>query len=357
MYSVGIDTHSRQHAVCILGDEGNVVKEFTVRGGPGELLRRLELIDRPFQVCYEASLGYGLLHDALAPLATRVQVAHPAELRCIFKSKRKSDRIDARKLARLLRLDEVPAIHVPTPFVREWRVTIEHRRRVVDKRTRSKNGLRALLRSLGIASPRGAALWSRKGLAWAGALEFTPLTALRRDQLVLEIEHLTGMVNAVSKALDGLAEKDPRVALLRTIPGVGPRTAEAVVAYIDKPERFSSSRRAAAYFGLVPLLDESADTKHYGHITRQGPATVRKLLVEASWRALTLSPSVRAFFERVKGGKKDRTGKALVAVAHRLVKVMLAMLKSGQPWREEDPAGKEELTGKEELAGKEAVQA
>jgi transposase len=339
MYSVGIDTRSRTHAVCILAEDGAVVKEFTVKGGVDDLVRRLGAIDGPFRACYEASLGYGVLYDRLAPVAAGVQVAHPAALRSIFRSKRKNDRIDAHKLARLVRLNEVPAIHVPSAQVREWRVVIEHRRRLIDKRTRAKNGLRAVLRSQGIQAPRGRVLWTRKGMAWAGELVLnSPLTRLRRDQLLLEIEHLTACIRAVEKALDAVASKDPRVALLRTIPGVGPRTAEAVVAYVDEPERFTTARHGAAYFGLVPCLDESAGTKRYGHITRQGPATVRKLLVEASWRAIALSPSMRAHFERIKGGKKDRTGVALVAVAHRLVKVMVAMLKSGEEWREVNAA-------------------
>jgi transposase len=288
----------------------------------------------PFRVCYEASLGYGAVHDALAPLASQVAVAHPGRLRVIFQARKKNDRIDAHKLARMMFLDELPEIHVPSVAVREWRVLIEHRRRLIDKRTAAKNGLRAVLRGQGIDAPRGNRMWTKAGAAWAASVEFaSELTALRRDQLLLEIEHMGSSIKVVEKRLDRLAEKDPRVRLLRTIPGVGPRTAEAVVAWVDKPERFTSTRHAASYFGLVPSLDESGAVKRYGRITKQGPATVRKLLVEASWRAVALEPSMRETFERVKAGKKERAGRAVVAVAHRLVRVMVAMLKSGQPWR------------------------
>lgn len=334
MYTVGIDTHSRTHAVCILDEDGKRMNEFTVKGGLAELTGALRGIDGPFRACYEASLGYGAVHDALAPIAREVAVAHPARLRVIFQAKRKNDRIDAHKLARMMFLNELPEIHVPSLAVREWRVLIEHRRRLVDKRTAAKNGLRAVLRGQGIDAPRGNKLWTKAGTAWAAAVGFaSELTALRRDQLLLEVEYLGLSIKAAEKSLDRLAEKDPRVALLRTIPGVGPRTAEAVLAWVDKPERFGSTRHAASYFGLVPSLDESGAVKRYGRITKQGPATVRKLLVEASWRSVALDPSMRAVFERVKGGKKDRTGRALVAVAHRLVRMMVAMLKSGQAWR------------------------
>jgi len=340
MYSVGIDAHDRLYALCILDEGGKVVKEKTITGGAGEVAEFLRRLDGPARVCYEASLGYGTLYDALSPAAAQVQVAHPAHLRAIFRSKRKNDRLDARKLAVALHLDQVPRVHVPTLEVREWRGLIEHRRRLVDKRTAAKNALRALLRSQGVQAPRGAKLWFGRGRAWLRSFSLlSPLTTLRRDQLLAELERLGETIDAAESMLDRIGDKHPGVQLLRTIPGVGPRTAEAVMAYVDDPNRFGRSSRAGSYFGLVPSLDESAGVKRYGHITRQGPATVRKLLAEAAWQVIRYSPSMRALFERVKGGKKDRTGIALVAVAHRLARVMVAMLKSKEPWRKEQRKG------------------
>lgn len=337
MFSIGIDTHSRVHAVCVLDKDGTSVEEFMVKGGVQDLMRALRerVVPRgPFQACYEASLGYGVLFDALSPIAAKVVVAHPARLRAITSARRKNDRLDAQRLAKYLFLDEVPAIHVPRHEVREWRVLIDHRRRLVDKRTAAKNGLRAVLRSQGIDAARGRKLWTRAGREWVKGVAFaSPLTALRRDQLLEEVASFDRAIAGATRVLDTIAEAHAGVALLRTIPGVGPRTAEAVVAWVDTPDRFSSTRRASAYFGLVPSLDESAAVKRYGRITKEGPATVRRLLVEASWRAVALNPLMRELFDRVKNGKKDRTGRALVAVAHRLLRIMVAMLKSGEAWR------------------------
>jgi transposase len=350
MFSIGIDTHSRVHAVCVLDKDGTSAEEFTVKGGVQDLMGALRerVVPRgPFQACYEASLGYGVLYDALSLIAAKVVVAHPARLRAITTARRKNDRLDAQRLARYLLLDEVPAIHVPRHEVREWRVLIDHRRRLVDKRTAAKNGLRAVLRSQGIDAPRGPRLWTRKGREWVKGIEFaSALTALRRDQLLEEVASFDRAIKGAERVLDTIADGHAGVALLRTIPGIGPRTAEAVVAWVDTPERFSSTRRASAYFGLVPSLDESAAVKRYGRITKEGPATVRRLLVEASWRAVALNPLMRELFDRVKNGKKDRTGRALVAVAHRMLRIMVAMLKSGEAWRppEVEVDAKEGLT-------------
>jgi transposase len=335
MKTIGIDTHARVHAVCVLGESGKREQEFTVKGDAAELVRRLcSRVEGPFQVCYEASLTYGLLHEALAPVAARVVVAHPARLRAIACARQKNDRLDAARLARYLLLEEVPAIHVPSRDVREWRGLIEHRTGLVEDRAANKASLRALLRANGIQPPRGFGLWTRAGVAWLKGAGFgSPLSAARRDHTLRQIESLTGSIRACEELLDAIAARDPRTALLRTIRGVGPRTAEAMVAWVDRPERFARTRRAASYFGLVPALDESAAVKRYGRITKEGPATARKLLVEASWRVVALEPSFRAHFERIKAGRQDRAGKAIVAVARRLVMVMIAMLKSGEAYR------------------------
>ncbi|MBL9030855.1 MAG: IS110 family transposase [Phycisphaerae bacterium] len=334
MWTIGIDAHYRLFVLCVLNEKGEVVKEETIKGSPGDVARFVKGLRRPSRICFEASCGYGTLYGELTPVAREVVVAHPGQLRLIFRAKQKHDRVDARKLAKLLYLGEVPRVHVPTLDVRSWRGQIEFRRGLVTKSTRAKNALRALVRTHAIVAPRGDSLWSRKGRAWAAALELPPLEALKRDMLLREIEFYRASIREVQKRLDEVAEAHAGVALLRTIPGVGPRTAEAFVAYVDKPERFGSARLAGSYFGLVPSLDQSAGKERFGHITREGPGTVRWLLTEAAWRAVRLSPSLRAFYERVLHGKKERKPLALIATARHLSEVMLAMLKSGVEWEE-----------------------
>lgn len=339
MFTVGIDAHFRLYAVCVLDPSGATLQEFTVKGSVEDLAARLRALPGPFRACFEASTGYGLLYDTLAPIATRVVVAHPSRLRLIFQSRRKTDRIDAAKLARLLLLDQVPTVHVPALDVREWRALIEHRRGLVDKRTRAKNALRALFRTHGVHSPRGQAMWAKAGRAWASALGFTSeLTAFKRDQLIEEVEHHTRAMALAEKRLNTCAARSAAVTLLRTMPGVGPRTAEAVAAYVDRAERFTRARSVAAYFGLVPSLDQSGGSSRTGHITREGPATVRKMLTEAAWQGIRHSPTLRAFYDRVHAGRKDRRGVALIATARHMVTVMVAMLRSGEAWREREEA-------------------
>ena len=160
-----------------------------MRGHVSEAIAVLRRLKSPFAVCYEASCGYGHLHDRLRKIARRVVVAHPGQLRLIFRSTTTHDRVDAKKLATLLFLDQVPAVHVPSIGVRSWRNLIEYRHRLVAKRTRAKNGLRSLFRGHGVDLPSGCRLWTQKGLALMIRMELpTSLAALQRDLLLEEIQ-------------------------------------------------------------------------------------------------------------------------------------------------------------------------
>jgi len=331
---VGLDVHQRFSAVCILDKNGKVVNRMAIRGHRAKVVEALGKLSEPFAVCYEASCGYGWLHDQLRRVASRVVVAHPGQLRLIFRSKKKNDRVDAEKLAKLLFLDEVPTVHVPSVDVRSWRNLIEFRNRLVGKRTRVKNALRALLRGHGVEAPTAKRLWTAKGCSWLSELVFpTSHACLQRDLLLDDVTTCDAQIARVEKELNVIAEEHPGVYLLRTIPGVGPRTAEAVVAYIDDGKRFSRNKKIGSYFGLVPCQDQSAGLNRLGHITRQGPATVRRLLAEAAWQGIRRSPQIRAYFERIQRGDRNRKKIALVATAHYLARVMLSMLCTGECWR------------------------
>jgi transposase len=351
MYYVGLDVHQKRSALCILNAQGKKVKEFQVLGDWDHLVEAIADLPGPRAICFEASTGCGVLYDRLRPLAQRIEVAHPGQVRMIFRAKKKNDRVDAGKLALLLFLDQVPQAYIPDQAIRGWRSLVEFRRATVDQRTRTKNALKALLRGCGIQKlliprPRklspeplaragGKGWWAKRGVTVLREIALpTAPDRLRRDCLLRELAQFEDHLKEVEAQLDRLAEDHAGVALLRSIPGVGPRTAEAVLAYMDRPQRFRRYKQVGAYFGLVPCQDASANVNRLGHITREGPGTVRKLLVEAAWQGIRRSPTLRAFYERVSQGKKERKKIALVATAHHLLRIMHSMLKTGEVWRE-----------------------
>jgi transposase len=353
MYCVGLDVHSKRSSLCILDENGKPHKHLEVRGPWPKLMETIDTLPRPFSICFEASCGYGYLHDQLSRRAACVQVAHPGQLRLIFRSKKKHDRVDAAKLAKLLYLQEVPAVHVPNLNVRGWRRLIELRQSLVRKRVACKNQVRAVLRGAGnVSLPGRCSLWSKKGRTWlAEQMAEQTLAAAERislDLLLSEIELFNAQIKSVTQELEKIGSKHPGVQLLMTIPGVGMRTAEALVAYVDDVKRFARSKQVGTYFGLVPCQDSSAGVNRLGHITRDGPSTVRKLLCEATHVAIRKSPFVRSWFDRVMRQDADRKKIAVVATARWLCGVMAAMLGSGEVWRHEDKKGRPRSTATDE---------
>ena len=332
MYSVGLDVHQKRSSMEILDQNGKHVNRVQVIGTWPKLMQEVQQLPQPFRICFEASCGYGYLHEQLSMRAQQVLVAHPGQLRLIFHSKKKNDKIDAAKLAKLLYLDAVPQVHVPRADVRAWRGCIEWRGKLLSQRVRTKNQIRAILRTHGLAAPRS--LWSNKGLEWLKQQTFSEFEQLRREMLLDELEEVNRKIKLVEKHLARVAAKHPGITLLQTIPGVGIRTAEAFCAYVDDVRRFRRVNQLGSYFGLVPCQDSSAEMNRLGHITKDGPATVRKLLCEAAWQGVRRNAALKARFERISHGKPERRKIALVAMAHHLCRVMAALLRSGECWRE-----------------------
>jgi transposase len=194
------------------------------------------------------------------------------------------------------------------------------------------------LRTLGIRPPKEFGLWTKKGAAWLTSLEFDhSLHSVKRTMLVEELETHSKHIRLVEQELEQFSQDNPAVQILMTIPGVGLRTAEAVVAFIDDPHRFPNSKRLGSYFGLVPSQDQSGRTNRLGHITKEGAAVVRAMLTEAVWQAVRRSPTVKSFQQRVQRGDPDRRKISVIATAHYLVRVMWAMLKNGSLWKEQVP--------------------
>src|SRR4051794_14271624 len=256
--------------------------------------------------------------------------------------KRKTDRDDALKLARLCLLDQLTPVHVPDPKRRQVRRLILHRRSIVSRRTMSRNAVRSIFSQQGITLARGNKQWTKAGVAQlrehARPLEeCADELDLWRGRLFVElqlIEATDEQLKAVDHKLDELQRHDQRVKLLQTVKGVGPRVAEAVVSHLGDPHRFKTANRVAGYAGLVPKQIESGQMSRRGHITRRGPALLRSMLVEAAWVVWRYNAWAQAFVNKVSRGSKARRHVAIVALARKLLVSLWAMLRDDRPWRD-----------------------
>lgn len=300
---------------------------------------------RPAAVVIEACLLAGWVHDLCHELGLPCHVANTASEAWKFKhTKRKTDKDDALRLAQLFALGQLPTVTVPPPATRQWRALIAARQALVGRRVAVQNRIRALLVGQGLPAPRGAKAWTGLGLEGIGQFA-KPLADCGPDELwrgllelaLTELRQVRQLAEQAEARLGQLAEESRDVRLLQTAPGVGPRTAEAIAAYLHEPGRFDSGKQVSAYVGLVPRQYQSGELDRRGRITRRGPALLRKLLVECAWVMLRYNPWARAVYLRLSRGKA-RKKQAIVALARKLLVRCWAMLRDGAPWRDDTPA-------------------
>ena len=329
MVIVGLDVSDRKTVCNVLdpskegSDRHRMATVATTREG-------LESVLKPlggdcvvvFEVCPQAQF----LASVLRPLATDVLVANPGRIPWLFRDHYKSDHLDARKLATLVHLGELPQVHLPAGDVSAWRALIRHRQSLVYRRTSVKNQVRAILRSYAYRCPHRSC-WSRVGRAWLTSLVFDDARTLMIQSLLETIDLLSQQLLAIEQQLTAIAATRPEVARLQTIPGVGPRTAEAVVAFSDDIGRFRQRKQFASYFGMTPRLDASGQVVRHGRICKRGPSVVRWVLIEAAHQTVRHCPVMRAHFARLCRSKKTRRKKAIVATGRKLLTIMFAMLR------------------------------
>jgi transposase len=277
------------------------------------------------RVGMEAS-GHGrwferLLHN----LQFELWVGDAAEIRTQRVRKQKTDRQDAQLLLRLMMEDRFPRIWVPDAANRDLRQLLWHRHRLVQMRTRVMNQLHVVALNEGLR--RKKALWRPVGRQQLESLVLAPWASRRRQDLLDLLDELTPKIQQLSQALEAEVENRPVTRRLTTHPGVGPLTALAFELVIGTPERFACGKQIASYVGLVPSEESSGDRRRLGHISKQGNALLRYLLVEAAQVTVRTQPQWRSkfFHLAMRRGRKI----AKVAMARKLAVHLYWMWRKG----------------------------
>jgi transposase len=344
-------------SVSCLYDQASGEIGFTTFDTSRVELRRLLDKQPPDVVVIEACLLAGWVHDLCAELGVRCLVANTASEAWKFKHlKRKTDKDDALRLAQLYALGQLPTVTLPPTTVRQWRSLIATRQTLVGRRVAVQNHIRALFVAQGLPAPRGAKAWSSTGLAGI-ATQSKPLADCGPDELwrgllelaLTEYRQLNELITQAESRLDALAKQSAAVQLLQTAPGLGPRTAEAVAAYLHDAARFKTGKQVSAYSGMVPRQHQSGEMDRRGRITKRGPALLRKLLVECAWCMLRYNGWARGIYLRLTGGGQRRKKQAIVAVARKILVRCWAMLRDRKAWCDPQAGPKQPLSPSKRL--------
>jgi len=283
MMIIGVDNHPSFQQIAFMNQATGECGERRLNHSDGEAEKFYRELKQPgvsVRVGIEAT-GYSRWFERLlVGLSIEVWIGNAAEIKAKRVREQKTDREDARLLLKLLLEDRFPRIWVPSPENRDLRQLLWHRHRLVQMRTRIMNQLQAIAMNEGQR-------WKKKLFSEAGRaqLEKFPLAvwASRRRQDLLELlDRMDPTIEELTAAVEQEARKRPEVLRLMTHPGVGALTALAFVLIIGTPERFPGGKQIGSYLGVIPSEDSSGGRQRLGHISKQGNALLRFLLVGSS---------------------------------------------------------------------------
>jgi len=328
----GIDFH-KKFSVVTLGDaKGSVVLDGHRLVNDKEVIKKFFAAYPGIECAVESCRGYEWFVDYLKELGLIVHLSNPYRTKLIVQSRCKTDKVDSRALMQLLAIGFLPVCYQPSPEERRLRERLRWRASLVQHATKMKIKIHAVLEKenqvLGIER-----LFSSAGRKF---LSKVPLSEPRK---VLLTEHLK-LLEFYEKAVRGedawvnaTAKKLPQAQLLMTIPGIGELTALLIVAELGTVKRFRNAGQVAAYVGLVPRVDASADHYRFGAITKQGSSLLRWILNQAAWQAVKHSYEFRCHYNSV----MKRCGKqaAIVSVARKLIQVAYRVLRDKKEYKAE----------------------
>jgi transposase len=331
MRSIGLDVHKQFAEVAII-DEGKVPKTtFQVPATPSGLAAFARSLRPDDQVVLEATVNTWAVADALSAHAGRVVVSNPLRTKAIASAKVKTDKVDAITLAQLLAADFIPEVWIPDTETRDRRREVAHRATLVRQQTMLRNRIEAALHRNLVECPH-ADTFGKSGRLWLDSVELPSADRRQVDSVLRQLVLLEDEIALADETIARRGLDDPDVLRLMTIPGVGVQTAAALVAVIGDLSRFPRPNQLVGYLGLDPRVRQSGGKPAFtGHISRQGQAHARGLLVQAAHASVRTPGPLRAFYHRVK--ERRGTQVAIVAVARKLTVLSWHLLTKSEDYR------------------------
>lgn len=333
---IGFDVHKKSISFCVKTAAGEIVEEGLVAAQRPALQQWAAAQPKPWRGALEATLFSGWIYDTLQPYSAQLEMAHPAKMKAISAGKKKSDAIDARTIADLVRCNLLPACYVATPRIRELRRLLRYRSLVVSEAVRMKNKMAGLLMETGALYVKEKLHGKKYFASLLEELEEVPesvIDLLRLSRGALEMFETTQ--RRLVRELLAAPELTERVERLTSIPAVGQITALTWALEIGDPRRFRSGGEAISYCGLTAALKSSAGKQQRGPVSKQRNHWLQSTLIEAAKLAPRWNPQLAALHAReLERGHRNR---ATLAVARKLVTYLLAVDKSGQSFQLRGP--------------------
>ena len=332
MVNVGIDLHKTQFTICVRERGGDRFEKYpTTDEGYQAFLSEAALWQKSgeeVRVGVESTGNTRYFKNRMEEAGIGVQVINTLKMKVVNESVKKTDKHDAATIAEFLEKDMLPLSQLCSPMSERLRRLLKARSTLVSAEVVMKNQIHALLTAEGMKDVKGS-LQSKRGRKrvldtlkeWENGLVAQPLFET--------IERLEENIKAIEKQVRALAVGDRAVELLMSIPGCGEISAWTIRAWTDDIKRFGSSKKYAAYAGLVPWVQNSNESIHHGKITKRGPKELRTALVQVvmGMRRMKSKTLGLRLMQRYEAMKKDKgSGRTITATARKVAVMMWHML-------------------------------
>ena len=342
MFVAGIDAHATYSVIAIVSNTGQLVAgpiriENTQEDRLNDLLQQYQ----PLEVVVETSPAWPWLFDRLQERGIDFELAHAKRLRVIAESNYESDDIDAELLARMRLAGLIPEVHPKCIEQREQAVLLRNRARLVRERTRMVNRIHAQIHNVGLHLERGRLL-TQDGRQWVRDVAWPLLGEERRlfiDMQWALIDQIVPMIKTLDRRVELVGREIPAVALLETVPGIGPYRALLIATEALPITRFRTPGHLVSYAGLAPRSSQSGLRPiRHGSIPAGANRWLRGTFVRAVVSHVTYAPDswLSQSYELI----RQRLGwqVARIATARRLARAVHAMLRTGEVWHDEPMA-------------------
>ena len=325
---IGLDVHKKWIQICILDARGKVLFEGRSPATADQIRGFARSLRPSDQIALEATTNTWAIVAHLERHAGRVVVSNPLQTKAIASAKVKTDKVDARVLADLLRCNYLPGVWRPDEQTQQWRQQVRFRDRFARRRTQLKNQIHSIFHRNLLAFD-GSDLFGRSGRRWMAQHRqaLCDRDRFELDLLLDELDHTDRRVEQLAHRIAKQAYTIEDVRLLMTIPGVDFLAAVSLLAAIGDVHRFPSPKHVASYFGLTSRVSQSAEHCYLGPITKRG----RWIAIQSAQYLCRAHGPLRHFYLRIK--KRKGHNVAIVAVARKLVTVAWHILTKREPYR------------------------
>jgi transposase len=333
---VGMDLHKSTTTFCAKDYEGNILDEKKVITNPSEISNFIHSLKGSSSLVMEPVSQWHFYADMIEGFGVDVHLAHPTKVKAIASAKIKTDTIDSRVLADLLRANLIPEAYRSPLHVRDWKELSRSRASLVHDRTQMKNRVHAILFKNALESPFGD-LFGKKGRKWLEDINLPSFYRRSISSYLSLIDKYMEEIKILENHIDSLVDETCDIKNLMSIPGIGFVNALTIMAEIGDIERFPSARQLQSYAGLVPSTHSSGNITRHGRITKQGSKWLRYAMIEAA-HVQTRCRKIQGFnwyYQRIRIRKNAQT--AAVATARKLLAVVWRVLTDNRPFEERPP--------------------